>query len=184
VKRPFILLIVAAGLLVSTTAAFARAPSGAIFTTFSDGSAVNANHFDYSTDVYLDGGPGANAPARAAALPEGDYVFQVTDPSGKTLLSSDPPECRVFHIDATGLISGVGDPEGCGHLTGVDVDHGALTVQLWPFDATPNSGGVYKVWVTPLEQFNAESGNFGFTPSASKTDAFKVAYAGGGGPPD
>ncbi len=184
-KRSVILLIVAAGLLASATAAFAKAPSGAVFTTYSDGSGVNVNNFDYPTDVYLDGGPGANAPASAAALPEGDYVFQVTDPSGKTLLSSDSPECRTFHVDAAGLISGVGDAEGCGHLTGVDVDHGALTVQLWPFDATPNGGGVYRVWVTPLDQFDAEGGKyFGFTPSASKTDAFKVAYAGGGGPPD
>jgi hypothetical protein len=179
-KRPVMLLIVVVGLLVSTTAAFAKVPSGAVFTTFWDGSRVNANNFDYATDVYLDGGPGANAPADAAALPAGDYVFQVTDPSGKTLLSTDAPECRTFHVDEEGLISTVGDPSGCGHVTGYDVDHGAVTVQLYPFDDTSNAGGVYKVWVTPLEQFDPAGGKYhGFTPSGSKTDAFKVVYQGG-----
>lgn len=52
------------------------AVSGAIFTTLSDGSAVNANIFSAKCDalgVYLDGGPGPNAPQGAAGLPDGDY---------------------------------------------------------------------------------------------------------------
>ena len=134
-------LAVVAGLILSSTTALARAPSGAVFTTLPDGSQVNANIFEYEWDVYLDGGPGPNAPADAAGLPAGEYVFQVTDPSGKTLLSLDPPECRLFYVDESGLISGVGDPGGCGHSTGYDVDHGAATVQLGPFDPTPNAGG-------------------------------------------
>jgi hypothetical protein len=175
-KRPIVVLVVA-GLILSSAAAFARAPSGAVFTTTADGSRVNANIFEYEWDVYLDGGPGPNAPADAAALPAGDYVFQVTDPSGTTLLSLDPPECRVFHVDDSGLITGVGDPGGCGHATGNDVDHGAVAVQLWPFGQTPNAGGEYKVWVTPVGQFDPAGGKYhGFTRSASKTDAFKVLY--------
>ena len=35
---------------------------GAIFTTLSDGTRVNANIYDYEDDVYLDGGPGPQAP--------------------------------------------------------------------------------------------------------------------------
>ncbi len=45
--------------------------SGAIFTTLSDGNQVNANIFSAKCDalgVYLDGGPGPNAPQGAAGL--------------------------------------------------------------------------------------------------------------------
>jgi len=178
VKRLIVVLAVVAGLILSSTAALARAPSGAVFTTLDDGTRVNANIFEDESEVYLDGGPGPNAPADAAGLPEGDYVFQVTDPSGKILLSWDEPKCRVFHVDESGLITGVVPAGGCEHYTGYDVDHDAATVQLWPFDPTPNAGGVYKVWVTPWEQFD----HHGFTSSASKTDAFKVVYLEG--PPD
>jgi hypothetical protein len=179
-KRPIVVLVVVAGLILSSATALARAPSGAVFTTLPDGSQVNANIFEYEWDVYLDGGPGPDAPADAAGLPAGEYVFQVTDPSGKTLLSSDPPECRVFYVDESGLISGVGGPEDCRHYTGYDVDHGATTVQLWPFDPTPNAGGVYKVWVTPWEQFDPANGKYhGFTSAASKTDVFKVVISEG-----
>lgn len=84
------ILLIAAGLLCAIPAT-ANALSGAIFTTLENGSRVNANIFEAQEDVYLDGGPGQNAPAGAAGLPEGDYYFQVTDPSGKVLLSLDPP---------------------------------------------------------------------------------------------
>ena len=59
------------------------APSGAIFTTLPDGSEVNFNIYSSKDLVYLDGGPGPGAPATAAGLDDGTYVFQVTDPSGK-----------------------------------------------------------------------------------------------------
>ncbi|QBY03477.1 hypothetical protein E2K93_03395 [Thalassotalea sp. HSM 43] len=63
--------------------------SGAIFTTTPDGSIVNENvRYESKEQVFLDGGPGLNAPRSAAALPAGYYYFQVTDPSGKCLLSS------------------------------------------------------------------------------------------------
>jgi hypothetical protein len=75
--------------------------------------------------VWLDGGPGPNAPQGAAGLPDGDYYFQVTDPSGKTLLSTDPVKNRQFNVTA-GIISGL---SGAGnHNLGVDIDHGAATV--------------------------------------------------------
>src|SRR5438477_8955998 len=105
----------------------ARAPSGAIFTTLADGSEVNYNIYAAKTDVYLDGGPGPGAPQTAAGLDDGTYVFQVTDPSGKTLLSTDKAINRQFTV-ANGIITGVVPP---GHVTGVDIDHGAKTVQLF-----------------------------------------------------
>lgn len=154
---------------------------GAIFTTLADGSVVNGNIYAAKCDVYLDGGPGINAPPTAASLPDGDYYFQVTDPSGKTLLSTDPVENRQFNVTG-GLITG---NSGLGnHVTGVDADHGAATIQLCPFDDTPNPGGVYKVWATRVSDFDGDPtivdngyspGYFhGFIPAFSKTDNFKV----------
>lgn len=197
-----------------TIAAYEGPPlSGAIFTTTVDGSIVNENvHYKSKKDVYLDGGPGPNAPSTAAGLPEGDYYFQVTDPSGKDLLSTDHISCRMIHINEYGVIdmvypgtnyyyqngnNGGWQTKDCQHEQGVDVDHaelGAITVQLFPYDDTPNKGGVYKVWITPVDAYapnnefnplgpksqsvNSEGfapGNYhGFIPRWSKTDNFKV----------
>lgn len=173
-----------AGLLVSFAHAAPPLP-GAIFTTTANGGIVNANHYQNKCDVYLDGGPGPNAPQGAAGLPDGDYFFQVTDPSGKTLLSTDPVKNRQFRVTA-GIISGL---SGAGnHVTGVDIDHGAVTIQLCNYLDTPNNGGVYKVWVTPIGDFVGDinlvdnpcgNGCFhGFIPAASKTDNYKVAGRG------
>ncbi|MFC7615056.1 hypothetical protein ACFQV2_17590 [Actinokineospora soli] len=115
----------------------------------------------------------------------------MTDPSGKVLLSTDVAACRQFTVSG-GVISGVVDT-ACEHVTGVDVDHGATTVQLFPYLDTPNNGGVYKVWVTTVEDFLAGCAEFGvanglavvdcgqvggnrhgFVPAHSKTDNFKV----------
>ena len=169
----------------------AHAPSGAIFTTVSDGSEVNFNIDVSKDDVYLDGGPGPGAPQEAAGLDDGTYVFQVTDPSGKALLSTDAARCRQFTV-AAGVISGVVQT-GCQHVTGLDVDHGATTVQLMPYLDTPNNGGEYKAWAVRVEDFVAGCATLGvanglavvdcgvaphnkhgFVPSHSKTDNFKV----------
>jgi len=178
--------------VLSARPAGAHAPSGAIFTTVADGSEVNFNHFDAKEDVYLDGGPGVGAPQDAAGLDDGTYVFQVTNPNGRVLLSTDPAGCRQFNV-AGGVITGVVPFGGCEHVTGLDVDHSAVTVQLFPFLDTPNPGGVYKVWATTVGDFLAgcaalgvadglavvdcgrSAGNLhGFVPSHSKTDNFKV----------
>lgn len=167
--------------------------SGAIFTTRVDGSVVNENHFTSKCDVYLDGGPGPNAPAKAAGLPDGDYYFQVTDPSGDVLLSTDPVANRRFRVAGGVIVAYVGDGSGPPHPTGADLDHseiGAITVGLAnvsctaDFLDTPNAGGVYKVWATPVAQFQGDpsqvapacSGgcSYGFVHSKSKTDNFKV----------
>ncbi len=74
--------------LMFSMSAFARL-DGAIFTTTPLGDIVNENvRYESKEHVFLDGGPGQQAPRTAAALPEGLYYFQVTDPSGKCLLSS------------------------------------------------------------------------------------------------
>jgi hypothetical protein len=173
-------------LAVLPALAAGHAPSGAIFTTLPDGSEVNFNHFDAKEDVYLDGGPGPGAPQDAAGLDDGTYVFQVTDPSGKVLLSTDPAQCRQFSVSG-GIITSVAPSGACAHLTGTDVDHGARTVQLMPYLDTPNNGGVYKVWVTLTEDYacslaevdcghvrGSDGHKHGFVPGHSKTDNFKV----------
>ncbi len=150
--------------------------SGAIFTSDASGVPVNLNHYAQKQDVYLNGGPGVNAPVDAAGLPAGIYTFQVTDPSGKTLLSTDDPECRQVTVDADGRFQDV-DPSGaCGHVTGIDGEHGGITVQLFPFDDTPNNGGEYKAWLTPTSGLDCDApGNkHCFVPGNSKTDNFKV----------
>ncbi|MBN2525638.1 MAG: hypothetical protein JXR76_04530 [Deltaproteobacteria bacterium] len=155
---------------------------------------------------------------RMTKLSEGDYYFQVTDPSGKVLLSTDHISARRVHVNDAGVIDKyLGRNYECIHSgplwaweavdnvgvheVGVDVDHsklGAITVQLYPFDDTPNPGGVYKVWMTPVEMYNPVNpvlepvpgnsckglsvngegyvpGNYhGFIPAWSKTDNFKV----------
>jgi hypothetical protein len=191
-----VLGVVALSAVLTLGSALAHAPSGAIFTTLADGSEVNLNLFPSKEAVYLDGGPGPGAPQHAAGLDDGTYVFQVTDPSGKTLLSTDPAQCRQFTVSG-GIIVGTA-PSSCPHQTGLDQDHGAVTVQLMPYDNTPNNGGVYKVWVTRVDDFllgcselgvanglavvdcGAKTGGnaHGFIPSHSKTDNFKVRDRG------
>ena len=84
----FFHLVALALLLVGATTAEAGS-SGAIFTTNYNGTFVNGNVYDFKEDVYLNGGPQANKPCTKPGLPDGLYVFQVTDPSGKELLSMD-----------------------------------------------------------------------------------------------
>jgi len=184
----------ATALIIVTAASIAlraSAPSGAIFTTVFNGTEVNYNIYQAKEDVYLDGGPGPGAPQHAAGLDAGIYVFQVTDPSGKTLLSTDPAGCRLITIN-DGIITGLAsDPSytcTAPHKTDNDVDHPpAKTVQLMPYNDTPNPGGEYKVWVTMLADYSCANnlalvdcgpkrqGNaHGFVPRHSKTDNFKV----------
>ena len=167
---------------------------GAIFTTIVDGTIVNANtQYTSKCAVYLDGGPGEHAPAKAAGLPSGDYFFQVTDPSGQTLLSTDVVNNRRFHVSTGGVINAYTGTGGSPHPTGISQVHpelGTITISLantsCPADYldTPNNGGVYKVWVTPVSNFIGDPtkvdnpcGNgcsHGFASSTSKSDNFKV----------
>ena len=181
------IILGALGAAVVSAPLIAHAPSGAIFTTVADGSEVNFNIDPNKDAVYLDGGPGPGAPQTAAGLDDGRYVFQVTDPSGKRLLSTDAAKCRQFDVNA-GIITGV-VATGCQHQTGFDLDHGATTVQLMPYADTPNPGGVYKVWATLALNYRCSlnvvdcgykpgANVHGFVPSDSKTDNFKVKNGG------
>jgi len=182
-RRMMVFLFTLVACAVLAVPAMALAPSGAIFTTLADGSEVNLNQFPDKEAVYLDGGPGPGAPQTAAGLDDGTYVFMVTDPSGKVLLSTDQAQCRRFVVSG-GIIVGVVATGGCEHLTGLDVDHGATTVQLFPYSDTPNPGGVYKVWATRDVDYPtvclstvdciADGTKHGFKPRNSKTDNYKI----------
>ena len=186
---------------------------GAIFTTTPDGGVVNANvQYTDKREVYLDGGPPGRAPITAAGLPDGLYVFQITDPPGKVLLSNDPAKCRVVRVDGGVIVQlvkpselptpladsyklqgkgadvacHVADaPDGAAgvsgrHDTNTDVDHGAqgaIVVQMMPFLDTPNPGGVYKAWMTPLKEYVAKGGSLDQQTRATSVQGKTVGYA-------
>jgi hypothetical protein len=148
--------------------------SGAIYTTDSTGTIVNQNHYANTTNVYLNGGPQNN---NSSGLPDGTYYFQVTDPSGATLLSTDDARCRQL-IVINGRVFGPAGP--CPHAAGAfNPANNSETVQLAPFAQTPDSGGVYKAWL--IRQTGTTSISTTdpkvilFARSNAKTDNFKVA---------
>ncbi len=135
--------------------------TGAIFTTDSNGDAVNANIYENKEDVYLNGGPRKEG---AAGLPDGDYYYLVSDPGCKEMLAGPSGD-------------GSSIPDTSGKI--ITVENGEFTslMQLYPYNDTPNPGGEYKVWVTPVEYYDESMPNnscFGFVPRYSKTDNFKV----------
>ena len=127
--------------------------SGAIYTTTQDGTTVNGNIYTDCRDVYLNGGPQNN---NFSGLPDGVYVFKVTNPSTGVLLSTDDAKYRQVLVQgeriygvppADKLQFGVlpGDPL---HAVGtVNAANTSLPVQLWEFSETPNPGREYKVTV-------------------------------------
>jgi hypothetical protein len=135
-------------------------------------------------------------------------VFQITDPSGKVLLSRDPARCRVLEVNQAGVFArlvpptergastnnwsddvespyslepchqdpgllpdgepgidfvNVPDFSGIGrHDTNTDLDPQCgtgMVVQMMPFGTTPNPGGAYSAWLTPLSAYLEASGS-------------------------
>ncbi len=149
----------------------------AIYTTTKAGTQVNTNVYAVSTDVYLSGGP---QNTNSAGLPDGTYYFQVTDPSGRTLLSTDIALCRQLRVSAGRVAGSVGPP--CRHANGsLNPTNGTLPVQLFPFAATPNGGGEYKAWLIAQTAgtsiSNTDPKVLLFAQSDSKTDNFQVQNA-------
>ena len=148
----------------------------ALYTTTKDGTAVNANIYPKSTDVYISGGPQNK---NAAGLPDGTYYFQVTDPSGGTLLSTDSAICRQVTV-LGGHVDGATGP-ACEHADGTfNPANGTLPVQLFPFSPTPNAGNEYKAWLVPITAATVSPSDpkvLIFSRSDAKTDNFKVQTA-------
>lgn len=180
--------------------------TGSIFTTKADGTQVNANIFDSKDAVYVNGGP-QNEHSNGLA-PDGTYYFQVTDPSGAVLLSTDDVTCRQLVVNGgkiVGIPSGA-PPASCTEPAGsatagafhndgtINGSNGETPVQLCApsgcpagspdYKDTPNAGGEYKVWITPVSDYVGVGGtcptgsnNFGFCTALSDTDNFKVRSA-------
>jgi len=149
--------------------------SGAIYCTTKDGTAVNKNIFGSLQDVYVSGGP---QNLNASGLPDGTYYFQVTDQSGKTLLSTDNGVCRQLNVSG-GRVSGAAPAAGlCAHANGTfNPANGTLPVQLAPFSVSPNKGNEYKVWIIPVGSANISGSDpkvLNFSNSNSATDNFKA----------
>ncbi|HLE56329.1 MAG TPA: hypothetical protein VJB15_04535 [Rhodothermia bacterium] len=180
--------LVASSLLATTAVAY----TGAIYTSLGDGTIVNANNYENCSDVYLNGGPQNQ---NSAGLPLGEYYFQVTNPNGDTLLSTTPAfERRVQVVEndnGEGVIFGRAadlDPAGYDdgsmihHLEGaVNSENGGKPVQLWHFDETPNPGGVYKVWLIPVEAAEVDEDGITllFASNDAKTDNFRCVHEDG-----
>lgn len=120
--------------------------SGAVWTT-DNGGTINKNVYDSKEDVWLNGGPFAPG---AKGLPDGDYYWKVTTPSGDLL--------------------------GWSGETTFTVEGGRFTssFNLWDYNPptshfadSPN--GEYKVWVSQDPTF---------PPSQSRTDNFRVKPSG------
>ena len=113
----------------------AAALTGAIYTSTADGTTVNANLYEQCDQVYLDGGP--QNQNGGGGLPPGTYYFQVTNPNGDVLLSTDNAVCRQLTVNSSGAIAGATGP--CPHTNGItNPANGNTPVQLYPFNATPN----------------------------------------------
>lgn len=194
--------------ILAISSAFAGV-NGAIYTTFPAGTTVNGNIYPSKDQVYLSGGPQNKKDAGLSPAPD-FYYFQVTDPSGSVLLSKDAVTCRVVYVNNSGgpgIVDGVPGTDGsdssaggfgtpaCYHNNGTQDDaNGALPVQLCnpnsslcptDFADTPNPGGEYKAWMTPVEDYVGPNGtcptganHFGFCDSLSKTDNFKIKTPG------
>src|SRR5438046_3095379 len=91
--------------LILMTPAWA-AVNGGIYTTNFDGSTVNGNIYASKDAVYLSGGP-ENKNAAGLSPAPGFYYFQVTDPSGSELLSTDDIKCRVVYVNVDGKVDGI-----------------------------------------------------------------------------
>jgi hypothetical protein len=119
-------------ILTLTAVLVSGCASNANLAAQSDGRTTTA--FSKKADVYLSGADWA----------EGTYTFEVTDRHGNTL-STDQENCRRFHVDVNGMITAVLGG-ACGHPWANDrVRHGALTIQLAPFEDSRD--GRYSLWV-------------------------------------
>ena len=181
------------------------AVNGALQTTDSTGTVVNGNIYASKSAVYITGGP--QNTKDPGLVPDGTYYFQVTDPSGSVLLSLDDISCRQVVVSG-GRITGV--PTTAPPLACVDGYHNLGTFNLAnqeqpiqlcnpdstkcpkDFADTPNPGGEYKTWLTPVADYSptvngtvqdncsqpSSHVSFGFCDSDSKTDNFKIRAPG------
>jgi hypothetical protein len=146
---------------------------GALFTTGPNGQTVPGDLYAAKANVHLYFGPGMNCQGSVPAT--GDYFFQVTDPSGLVLLSTDPIQSRRISVSFGVITAATG-----GHIILNGPCPDSKVVRLIPFADTPHPHGEYKVWITPVGEWDKELGGFhGFIADKSRTDNFRVLVPGG-----
>jgi hypothetical protein len=158
---------------------------------------VNCNQYGSKEYVWMNGGP------VAAALTPGTYFFAVLQPggqgnneannpndgTGKNLSDKSPAPWadginsdgsarpsgdsylnRVFTVNEDGSIS------YSGNAAGGETPHSfaGSKIRLFPYDDTPNPGGVYIMAICSLADVVPAQGTPGVNPSDCKYDAFKV----------
>ena len=167
-----------ASLVAASFAPTALAAPGAVYTSNIDGTIVNANvSYEAKTDVYLTGGP-CNGDGQ---LDDGDYYYMVTSPDGE-LLSTDALGNRTFTV-TDGFITSIGTSTHSTHELGCAEDVTGITVQLFPFDDTPNNGNEYKLTIAEaasvIEKCEPDLAAVIkiCTAASSKSDNFKVGEA-------
>jgi large repetitive protein len=165
--RPALFVLAVIFACASAHSSDAGEVTGAIFTSDQTGARVNGNIYTQKSAVYLNGGPANNT-----NLVDGSYFFQVTDPSGEVLLSTDNIAERRILVK-NGIFNHY---EGSTHTVST-LSNTQIMVALAQFADSSNSGGEYKVWLTPVSAYKAGEGNFGFINSDSKTDNFKIKAA-------
>lgn len=161
--------------------------SGAGFTTFDserDGchdspNGINCNNYDSKGDVFTSGGPGPSG------LSDGDYYFAVLAPGYQRSGFMDGAEGNLSDTVAGGTSGDEGIGDTIADRTFTVRDHEIVTydgpheqgtspngraiLRLYPFDDTPNEGGVY---ILAMCRVGATA------PSECKFDAFRVRPGG------
>jgi hypothetical protein len=155
--------------------------SGAVFTTKSDGATVDQNLYDNGNLVYLNGGP---QNTNAGGLSDGVYFFQVTTPSGKTLLSTTNALDRLvliqggkFYRRCDSFANTLAEPVSPHPHGTYNSANGSTPVQLWPFNLTTNQGGEYKAWIVRSDHATVDPLDakvIHFSNRDAKTDNFKI----------
>ncbi|HSD71621.1 MAG TPA: SdrD B-like domain-containing protein [Thermoanaerobaculia bacterium] len=185
------LAVNAIGLLLFAVGARAQL-SGVVTTVTAAGAPQDV--FTAKGDVFFTAGPTATPCAFTRFLSDGRYYFQVTDISGRRLLSTDPAAERVVtvrngvlfsydgHTHAADAAQGTGGEEGAEFVALGPC--GGLSVGLAPFSDAGNLDASYLLWLTPLAAFSGDpaqidavcgTGCFhGFRPESSLTASFRV----------
>lgn len=158
--------------LATFVPAAAQTPgAAAVLNRFAERSDGNA--FVRKDGAYLSAGRGTNC--SAASLADGIYCFELTDPAGTVLLTTDPIVERSVRVKSGRMVEYLGttrifSPKG-------PCEGGLL--RLVPYDTTPFGDGLYKLWLTRIEDYDPNGSHlFGFDPAKSKSDDFRVISSG------
>ncbi|HJW13441.1 MAG TPA: SdrD B-like domain-containing protein [Thermoanaerobaculia bacterium] len=154
--------------------------SGSIGTVAASTPALPQSVFGHREDVFFAGGPLSSPCFFPAYLPDGKYYFQVTDSTGKALLSTDVVSERAVTVKS-GVI---GSYDGKTHATDGKTVCGSLAVNLMPYADAGSQKAAYVVWLTASADFDGStsavdnvcgSGCFhGFHADLSRAFAFRV----------